>query len=227
MPLKILVVEDDPLMLELMAQVLASFEAEVRTLNDSQEAAGLVDRERFDGIFLDLQMPKLNGLQLAGKIRQSPSNRSTPIIVVTGNDDPKVMAQAFAVGGTFFLQKPIDRAKLAKLFKIARGIMFDNQRRYIRIPFETDARCEIGAKVVKGTTVNISEGGMLIEAGDLGAPGTTLLLVLRLPAQTSTSSLPGTVVWVDEKSGRTGIQFTNIAPKDKQFIREFITSYLS
>jgi|SRR5581483_3117031 len=227
MPLKILVVEDDPLMLELMAQVLASFDAQVRTMNDSQEAACLVERERFDGIFLDLQMPKFNGFQLAGKIRQSPSNRSTPIIVVTGNDDPKIMAQAFAVGGTFFLQKPIDKPKLAKLFKIARGIMFDNQRRYIRIPFETEVKCEIGAKIVKGTTVNISEGGMLIEASGLGAMGTTLLLTLRLPVQNSASSLSATVVWVDEKAGRTGIQFTNVSPKDKQFIREFITSYLS
>jgi CheY-like chemotaxis protein len=227
MPLKILVVEDDPFVLELMAQVLASFDAQVRTMSDSQEAAGLVERERFDGIFLDLQMPKLNGLQLAGKIRQSPSNRSTPIIIVTGNDDPKIMAHAFAVGGTFFLQKPIDRPKLAKLFKIARGIMFDNQRRHIRIPFEAEVRCEIGAKAVKGTTVNISEGGMLIEASGLGVMGTILLLILRLPAQNSTSSLSGTVVWVDEKAGRTGIQFTNIAPKDKQFVREFITSYLS
>src|SRR5215471_20838192 len=105
MSLKILVVEDDPLMLDLMAQVLASFEAQVRPMGDSEEAAVLVEHERFDGIFLDLQMPKLNGFQLAARIRQSPSNRSTPIVVVTGGDDNKIMAQAFAVGGTLFLQK--------------------------------------------------------------------------------------------------------------------------
>ncbi len=227
MSLKILVVEDDPLMLDLMAQVLASFEAQVRPLGDSEEAAALVERERFDGIFLDLQMPKMNGFQLAGKIRQSPSNRSTPIVIVTGHDDPKVMAQAFAVGGTFFLQKPVDRPKLAKLFKIARGIMFENQRRYIRVPLQTEVTCEIGPKTVKGTGVNISEGGILIEISGIGGPSTTVLLSLRVPGQNSNSSITGVVAWVDERKGRTGIQFTTIPPKDKQFIREFITSYLT
>lgn len=227
MSLKILVVEDDPLMLDLMAQVLASFEAQVRPMGDSEEAAAVVERERFDGIFLDLQMPKMNGFQLAGKIRQSPSNRSTPIVIVTGHDDPKIMAQAFAVGGTFFLQKPVDRAKLMKLFKIARGIMFQNQRRYIRVPLQTEVTCEIGAKSVKAMGVNISEGGLLIEASGVGSPGTAVLLSFRVPGQNAASSLSGAIAWVDEKKGRTGIQFTTVAPKDKEFIREFIASYLS
>jgi len=227
MALKILVVEDDPLILELMSEIIASFDADVRPIGDSEAAATLVERERFDGIFLDLQMPKLNGFQLAAKIRQSPSNRSTPIVVVTGHDDNKIMAQAFAVGGTLFLQKPVDRPKLVKLFKIARGIMFENQRRYIRVPLQTEITCESGSKPVKGTSINISEGGMLIELGNLGGMGNNVLLSFRLPAQNSSCSLSGTIIWTDEKKTRVGVQFSAMTTKDKQSIRDFITSYLS
>ena len=227
MPLKILVVEQDTLMLDLMAEIISSFDADVRPMNDSEAAAALVERERFDGIFLDLQMPKLNGFQLAGKIRQSPSNRSTPIVVVTGQDDNKIMAQAFAVGGTLFLQKPVDRPKLVKLFKIARGIMFENQRRFIRVPVQVEITCELNGKPIRGTSINISEGGILVEIGKVGGVGHGVLLSLRLPAQGSACSLKGTIIWSDEKTTRTGIQFTGVTPKDKQAVRDFITSYLS
>ena len=86
MPLKILIVEDDDSSLELMTEVLSSVETEVRPVNDSLAAAAIILKERFDGIFLDLNMPKLDGFALMSRIRESPSNKSTPIIVVTGEE---------------------------------------------------------------------------------------------------------------------------------------------
>lgn len=62
--LKLLVVEDDIASLELMTEVLRSLEAEVRPYSDSKEAAVLLHREKFDGIFLDLEMQNLNRLAL-------------------------------------------------------------------------------------------------------------------------------------------------------------------
>ena len=109
-------------------------------------------------------MPKMNGFELACHIRQSSWNKSTPIIVVTGREDRKTMQQAFDVGATFFLQKPVDRQKLLLLFRTARGTMFDNRRRYIRVPLRTEVICETGTRTIKGMSWNISQGGILIEA---------------------------------------------------------------
>jgi CheY-like chemotaxis protein len=78
--LKLLVVEDDIASLELMTEVLTSLNAEVRPLRDSQKAADLVNREKFDGIFLDLEMPNLNGFELARQICQSSWNKAAPIM---------------------------------------------------------------------------------------------------------------------------------------------------
>jgi CheY-like chemotaxis protein len=82
--LKLLVVEDDAPSLELMAEVFTSLQAEVRPVDNSETAAALVDREKFDGIFLDLEMPRLHGLDLTHRIRESSWNKSTPILVVSG-----------------------------------------------------------------------------------------------------------------------------------------------
>ena len=76
----------------------------MRPVSDSEKAAGLVNQEKFDGIFLDLEMPNLNGFDLARLIRKSSWNKSTPIIIVTGRDERETMQEAFAVGATFFFR---------------------------------------------------------------------------------------------------------------------------
>ena len=102
--LKLLVVDDDGPTLKLMRKVLTSVKAEVRALRDGEQALTLVNHERFD-VFVDLQMPKVDGFELARQIRASSWNKSTPIVVGTGQDDTKAMQKVFAAGTTFFLQK--------------------------------------------------------------------------------------------------------------------------
>jgi PleD family two-component response regulator len=100
--LKLLVVEDDIASLELMAEVFTSLDAEVRPLSDSQKAANVINQEKFDGIFLGLEMPNVHGFDLARRIRNSSWNKNTPIVIVTGRDDRETMKEAFALGATFF-----------------------------------------------------------------------------------------------------------------------------
>jgi DNA-binding response OmpR family regulator len=92
---KLLVVEDDVASLELMTEVFISLKAEVRPLADSRQAELLVNQESFDGIFLDLEMPGLDGLQLAQKVRRSSWNKLTPIVIVTGRDHRDTMRESF------------------------------------------------------------------------------------------------------------------------------------
>jgi CheY-like chemotaxis protein len=113
-PLRRLIVEDDLASLELMTEVFTSLKAEVRPVSDSEKAVGMVNQEKFDGIFLDLEMPKLNGFDFASLIRKSLRNKSTPIIIVTGRDERRIMQEAFAIGAIFFLQKPVNRQKLRR-----------------------------------------------------------------------------------------------------------------
>jgi CheY-like chemotaxis protein len=217
--LKLLIVEDDIASLELMTEVFTSLEAEVSPVSDSQEAAGLVNQERFDGIFLDLEMPNLHSFDLARLIRKSSRNKSTPIVIVTGRDQRDTMQQAFTIGATFYLQKPVDRQKLSILFRTVRGGMVENRRRYTRVPIQTEVMCTVGSRTIRGVTWNLSQGGMQVEAGGL-QPGDTVRVSFRLPVSGVSLEAVGTVVWTTEN--RQGIQFTNVSPQNDQSIRQFI-----
>lgn len=217
--LKLLVVEDDVASLELMAEVFTSLKADVLAISDSRKAAGLINQQKFDGIFLDLEMPNLHGFDLARQIRKSSWNRSTPIVIVTGRDDRKTMQDSFAIGATFFLQKPIDRQKLSKLFRTVRGGFVESRRRHVRVPLQTTVTLLQKSRTVNGVSWNISQGGMQVEADGLQT-GETVRLSLHLPVSDVQIEAVGVVVWVKEK--RQGIQFTNVSDKNQQSIRAFI-----
>ena len=219
--LRLLVVEDDAPSLELMREVFTSLEAEVSAVGNSENAAALINQQRFDGIFLDLGMPSPDGFQLARLIRKSAPNKSTPVVIVTGVDDKKVMEQAFSMGATFFLQKPIDRQKLNRLFRTVRGGMINNRRRYIRVPLRAEVALSIGSKSMQAMSWNLSEGGMQVEAEGLRLQE-KLRASFRLPAPEVAIEAEGVVAWVGKN--RQGIQFTSVGEHHQLAIRKFIAA---
>jgi CheY-like chemotaxis protein len=217
-PVKLLVVENDPASLKLMTDVFTSLKAEVRSLSDSREAAMLVEREKFDGIFLGLEMPELDGLQLAKKARKSSWNKSTPVVIVTGREKQGDMRQSFATGATFFLQTPMDRQRLIRLFRSVYGAVLENRRRCLRVPLQVQVSCIVGSRTLNGRSWNISQGGMKVEVDDLRA-NDAVRVSLKLPKSGLMIDALGLVVWV--KDGRQGIQFTKVAPKIQDQIKKF------
>jgi hypothetical protein len=165
-------------------------------------------------------MPNMHGFDLARRTRESSWNKSTPIVIVTGRDDRTTMQQAFAVGATFFLQKPVDRQKLDKLFRAVRGSLVESRRRSNRVALQTEVLCNTDSGVVRGTSRNLSQGGMQVETPGL-KPGDIVRVSFRLP----TSGLPieasGVVVWQTEN--RQGIQFTRMNPQNAEAIHQFVS----
>jgi CheY-like chemotaxis protein len=218
-PLKVLVVEDNISNLELMTEVFISLKAEVRPISDSEKAVAIVNQEKFDGIFLDLEMPNLNGFDLARLVRKSSWNKSTPIIIVTGRDDRQTMQDAFAIGATFFLQKPVDRQKLSTLFRTVSSGMLENRRKSTRVPIQAEVACTVGSRTVRGTSWNLSQGGMQVEVGGL-KPKDAVRLSFELPVSGVVIDVAGVVVW--GKESRQGIQFTAVSAQSQQSIRQFM-----
>lgn len=219
MPLRLLIVEDDVASLELMEEVFVSLNAEVCAVLESSKAADLVNRERYDGIFLDLGMPYMNGFDLARWIRKSTRNRSTPIVAVTGRDDRQTMQEVFANGATFYLQKPVDRQKLTNLYRTVRGALYECRRRFVRVPMQTEVTCSVEAQQLRGVSWNISQGGMQIEVDGLKT-GQSVRLTFRLPSSGAAIDATASVIWVGEN--RQGVHFCHV--KGEQTIRDFIAA---
>ncbi len=105
-PMRVLYVEDDPEAARLFARRLAWFRAvkfEVEVASDLQTALGLLSREHFDAVLLDLSLPDgevMSTLAAAGAIA-----RRVPIVVLTGNDDQDVAVLAARLGVQDYLHK--------------------------------------------------------------------------------------------------------------------------
>jgi CheY-like chemotaxis protein len=217
--LKLLVAEDDEASRELLVELLRAVKAEVRASDDSEEAAKLVEREAFDGIFLDLGMPGLSGFDLAKRIRDSTHNRSTPIVIVTGREERDTMHLSFSVGATYFLQKPVAQPDLVAILGKLQEPRYENRRRSNRVYLNSEVTCMVGDRTLHGATWNISQGGIQLEVFGL-QKGDQLRMSFLLPNPAMIIQCEGVIVWEQEE--RQGVYFTSMSLEVQDGIRDFV-----
>ena len=102
----ILVVDDEPMSRRAITQALSRADLKAIQLADPQMAFTLLDLNPFDLVFLDVEMPELNGYDLCTKIRSLAGHSKTPVIFVTSNADFASRARSTLSGGSDFISKP-------------------------------------------------------------------------------------------------------------------------
>jgi DNA-binding response OmpR family regulator len=106
--LKIIYVDDDPILREFATVNLASDQTSVTTAADGAEALTLLEAQRPDIMLLDLEMPRMDGFEVLEAIRASDAWRDLPVIVATGREDVAAIDRAFQAGATDFVVKPMN-----------------------------------------------------------------------------------------------------------------------
>jgi diguanylate cyclase (GGDEF)-like protein len=108
--IRVLIADDDALLRDIAAATLdaAGFDVEVVATGDAAVAACAARIP--DIALLDVEMPNGSGYQACAGIRQLPGGANLPIVMVTGHDDPASIDQAYNVGATDFVVKPINWA---------------------------------------------------------------------------------------------------------------------
>jgi DNA-binding response OmpR family regulator len=112
-PTRILVVDDDPILLEFASVYLTTPMSTVALAPDASTALELLAREQFDIALLDIDMPGMNGFELVECIRGQDKLRNLPIVMVTGREDIVSIDRAYAVGATSFVTKPVNWRQLS------------------------------------------------------------------------------------------------------------------
>jgi len=109
---KVLVVDDNPKNLQVVAALLAENNYQVEVAISGQAALMWLNQTKFDTILLDVMMPDMDGFETCEQIRQDKSNDNIPIIFLTARQDIESITHGFKVGGVDYLTKPFNHDEL-------------------------------------------------------------------------------------------------------------------
>ncbi|MFA0777177.1 MAG: hypothetical protein PVTTEEND_000891 [Candidatus Fervidibacter sp.] len=114
---RVLVVEDDPALIELLQLLLGSEGLEVAIAQDGLEALDLLRAERWDLVLLDLHLPKLEGLDVLWEMRNDTCLESLPVVIISVDDSPHTMLRGWRLGVDSYFLKPFDPDELLRVVR--------------------------------------------------------------------------------------------------------------
>ncbi len=106
--IKILVIEDQPEVLELMVVALTIAGCEVEAAADGKEGMRRAETGRFDLISTDVDLPEVNGFEICSRLKQNPALRHTPVVIVSGRSGADDLLRGRELGAVDYITKPFD-----------------------------------------------------------------------------------------------------------------------
>jgi DNA-binding response OmpR family regulator len=117
---KVLVVEDEPVILRLLEETLAGDGADVVTVRDAGAALVVLGEEHFDVVLVDLLLPGQPGWRVLEQLRSSPDG--APVVVVSARATPSNVTRAFDLGAVDVFGKPFDPLELSACVNEVAGL---------------------------------------------------------------------------------------------------------
>jgi chemotaxis family two-component system response regulator Rcp1 len=133
----ILLVEDDPADIMITQRALreSAFPVELLVVRDGQEAVDYLLRQGVhagdplwrspDLILLDLNLPKLNGLEVLQRVRATPELRAVPVIVLTTSKRQEDIQQTYSAGANTYIEKPREFARFVEVLQTIQRYWLD------------------------------------------------------------------------------------------------------
>jgi len=120
MGLKVLLVDDEEDIVEVIQDRLEAYGFTVATASTGLDALRKLSAERFDGIFLDVKMPEMGGIEALEEVRKK--DKKIPIIIITASSTREAAIEAIAKGANDYVLKPFEweelKAKIEKVYNI-------------------------------------------------------------------------------------------------------------
>ncbi len=116
-PPRILIVDDNPMNVDILQTRLASHGYEIVTAGDGEEALAMARGKQPDLILLDIMMPKIDGMEVCRRLKRDSTLPFMPIILVTAKSESKDVVAGLEAGGDEYLTKPVDQAALVARVK--------------------------------------------------------------------------------------------------------------
>ena len=121
-PNRVLIADDDPVMTHLLTTILKQQHCHAVVANDGREAYRILQSDsRYRAAILDMSMPFLEGLDIIHYMRSERRLMRIPIMMITAEQNIKLMADCFSAGATAFLPKPFTPEQLESAVRMLIG----------------------------------------------------------------------------------------------------------
>lgn len=194
-PLCILLVDDSPFFLNLERNFLRNTPATLIEARGAAEAMELARRYRPSVVFMDIDMPEIDGLACCRNFCEDRELQGIPVVLIGDLAHPEQQAAAQAAGCAGFMTKPLDRRQF---LDVGHRLLVSIDRRESRCDCQIPVSFEWQGVERHGLCIDISSGGMFLKIDPAAGKGALLTLRLRLPdAEKTAVSLAGRVAWVN------------------------------
>ncbi|MCF6282753.1 MAG: phosphate regulon transcriptional regulator PhoB [Candidatus Polarisedimenticolaceae bacterium] len=151
---KILVVDDEPVIRELIRLALETAGFQVSEAGHAEEARKVLQQESPDLLLLDWMLPGRSGLELARELKRNSATRSMPIIMLTAKGEERDKVEALDVGADDYITKPFSpREMTARIRAVLRRTM----------PIDSSANIEIDGLLIEPDRHQLSINGKTVE----------------------------------------------------------------
>jgi len=105
-PPRVLIVEDEPDMNDLLADILSAYDFDPMQAASGEQCLAMLAEQPPDAILLDLMLPGMSGIEVCKKLKDSPTTRTIPILILTALDSPPDRRNAYEAGADDYMTKP-------------------------------------------------------------------------------------------------------------------------
>ena len=220
----ILLVDDNRMFIEIEKDFLEYSRIDILAAQDGLEALNVIRTRRPDLVFMDLQMPKMDGAMCCRAIKSDPALVTIPVVMVTSKGNDEDQENCYSAGCDYFLTKPLDRDNF---LDTARRFLPGIDRRERRVSIDVDAICSVNDETFACSLHDISVGGAFIASEYFGIPKSVIQISFTLPDGTLIEC-PGRIAWVNRIISKIpkgfGVKFALLPKHAKESLERFIES---
>jgi CheY-like chemotaxis protein len=224
MPLKIMVVDDEPKTTQLMRSLATPLGHTVMPFGDYRTAGQKGETQRFDVAFVGMRLPELGGLELARRIRNSQPNRETTIVMLSATENIDSLRRAFGEGADLVLAEPVSAARLRTMLAAIDSPRWKG-RHAARLPLFTEVNCTWDGWQFPLRGMNISESGMLLQPSLDMDVGQEVSLEFKIAEIRASLNVRARIIR-KEGNERVAVEFVGLASEDQNAIQVYVTGHL-
>jgi CheY-like chemotaxis protein len=208
----------DPDVLGVLRPMLDELGLGPEVCSTPDNALDLLQSRKFNPVIVDCDQMDADGELLRG-LRESPANRDSIALGIIS--DEAAASDAFALGANLVIRKPVDAEEAGRILRTARALVTKMRRRFLRHMLHTLAYVHVDGLNDTPMLLDISEGGIALQALDPLEERRAFSIRFSLPGDPEEFEAVAAAVWNDI-SGRAGMRFLGLPVAVRERLREWL-----